>query len=183
MPKKVRKLIGDAIIFFVSIFFAYLLVQNGMLDSFIAKVEPVRFLAEFVGGMLFTSFLTTPFSIALFFVLSESTHPLQIALIGGLGACLGDLLIVAVFRNSFFDDFKTLENTLKLKRVFGFFHHSHFNHLAPILGFLIIASPFPDELGLMMLGATRLKTVQLFILTYILNAAGIFFVALGARSL
>lgn len=183
MPKRVRKLVADLIIFLVSVFLAFLLIQNGTLEDFIAKIGPVKFLAEFVGGLLFTSFLTTPFSIALFYVLADSVHPLQVALIGAFGACLGDLLIVAVFRNSFFDDFKTLEKTLKLKRAFNFFRHSHFNHLAPVLGVLIIASPFPDELGLMMLGASKLKTVQLFILTYIFNAAGIFFITHGARSL
>lgn len=176
-------MIADLIIFLISIFFAFLIIQNGTLESFIAKVEPVRFLAEFIGGLLFTSFLTTPFSIALFYVLADSVHPLQVAVIGGFGASLGDLLIIAVFRNSFFDDFKTLERTLKLKRAFNFFRHSHFNHLAPVLGVLIIASPFPDELGLMMLGASKLKTIQLFILTYVLNAAGIFFITLGARNL
>lgn len=182
MSKKVKKLIADFIIFVVSCFFAYLLIQNGSVDSFIAKVTPVQYLAEFVAGMLFTSFLTTPFSIALFYVLSQSTSPLQIALIGGVGAAVGDILIVSIFRNSFFDDFKTLEKTLKLKRAFRFFHHSHFSHLAPLLGVLIIASPFPDELGLMMLGASKLKYIQLLILTYILNTAGIFFVSLGTRA-
>lgn len=182
MSKKVKKLLADLVIFLVSIFLAYLLIQNGFVDSLIVKIAPVQFLAEFVGGMLFTSFLTTPFSIALFYVLSHSTNPLQIALIGGLGAAIGDILIVSIFRNSFFDDFKTLEKTLKLKRAFHFFHHSHFNHLAPLLGVLIIASPFPDELGLMMLGASKLKYIQLLVFTYILNAGGIFFVSLGAKA-
>lgn len=183
MPKRVKKLFADSIIFLVSVFLAYLLIQNGTLDSFITKVEPVRFLAEFVAGVLFTSFLTSPFSFALFYVLADTVHPLQVALIGGLGASIGDIVIVYFFRNSFFDDFKTLEKTLKLKRLFHFFHHSHFNHLAPLLGVLIIASPFPDELGLMMLGATKMKTIQLFILTFIVNAAGIFFISLAAKNL
>lgn len=182
MSKKVKKLIADLIIFLVSCFLAYLLVQNGSLDYFIAKVTPVQFLAEFVAGVLFTSFLTTPFSLALFYVLSESTHPLQIAIIGGAGACIGDMLIVTIFRNSFFDDFKTLEKTLKLKKVFHFFHHSHFNHLAPLLGILIIASPFPDELGLIMLGASKLKVIQLIILTFVINTAGIFIIVLGVSN-
>lgn len=182
MGKKVQKLIADLIIFCVSVFLAFLLIQNGTVDSFINKVAPIQFLAEFTAGLLFTSFLTTPFSFALFYVLAESTNPLQIALIGGIGACIGDMLIVSVFRNSFFDDFKTLERTLKLKRAFHFFHHSHFNHLAPLLGVLIIASPFPDELGLMMLGGSKLKTVQLAILTFTINTAGIFFICLAARN-
>lgn len=182
MSKKIKKLVADAIIFLVSCFLAFILIQNDFADSLVVKIAPVQFLAEFVGGMLFTSFLTTPFSIALFYVLSASTSPLQVALIGGLGAAVGDVFIVSIFRNSFFEDFKTLEKTLKLKRAFHFFHHSHFNHLAPLLGVLIIASPFPDELGLMMLGASKLKYIQLFILTYILNTAGIFFVSLGAKA-
>lgn len=183
MGKKVKKLVADLIIFLISCFLAFLLIQNGTVDSFITKILPVQYLAEFVAGMLFTSFLTTPFSFALFYVLSDSVHPLQIAIIGGMGACLGDMLIVSIFRNSFFDDFKTLEKTLKLKKVFHFFHHSHFNHMAPLLGVLIIASPFPDELGLIMLGASKLKTIQLIILTFIINTAGIFFISLAARNL
>lgn len=183
MAKNLKKLLADLIIFCVSVFLAFLLIQSGSVDSFISKVMPIQFLAEFIAGVLFTSFLTTPFSIALFYVLSKSTNPLQIALIGGLGAAIGDILIVSIFRNSFFDDFKTLEKALKLKRAFHFFHHSHFNHLAPLLGILIIASPFPDELGLMMLGASKLKYMQLLILTYILNTAGIFFFSLGAKAL
>lgn len=182
MPKKIKKLVADLIIFSTSVFLAFLLIQNGNLDSFIEKVGPVRFLAEFVAGILFTSFLTTPFSVALIYLVSESVHPLQVALIGGLGACIGDMVIVSIFRNSFFDDFKTIEKTFKLKRTLRFFYHSHFNHLAPVLGILIIASPFPDELGLMILGASKLKTVQLVILTFIGNAAGIYFISIAARS-
>lgn len=181
MSQRLKNLIADLIILLLSCFFAFLLVQNGDLDNFIRAVTPVQFLAEFIAGMLFTSILTTPFSFALFLVLAENIDPLQIAVIGGLGACLGDMLIVSIFRNSFFDDFKTLEKTLKLKRLFHFFHHSHFNHLAPILGVLVIASPFPDELGLMLLGASKLKTIQLAILTFTINAGAIYFIVMLAR--
>lgn len=182
MSQKVRNLIADLIILTMSCFFAFLLIQYGDLDKFIRIVTPVRFLAEFIAGMMFTSFLTTPFSFALFFLLAKTTDPLQIAIIGGIGACIGDMLIISIFRNSFFDDFKTLEKTLKFKRLFHFFHHSHFNHLAPILGVLVIASPFPDELGLMMLGGSKLKLIQLTILTFVINAAGIYFYALTSKN-
>ena len=38
---------------------------------------------------------------------------------------------------------------------------------------IIIASPLPDELGLMLLGASKLTYRQIAILTYIFNTAGI----------
>ncbi len=179
MSKKVKKLIADSLIFLVSISFAILLLQSGTLDSFIEKVSPVKFLAEFIAGLFFTSFLTIPFSLTLLYGLAGSADPLQIALVAGLGASIADMLIIRVFRNSFFNDFETLERILKLKRVFHFFHHSHFNHLAPFLGILIIPSPFPDEVGLMMLGASKLKTLQLFLLTFIINTIGIYLISIG----
>lgn len=183
MPKKLKKLFIDLVIFSISCVLALHLIQNGELDNFIVNVLPVRYLAEFISGVLFTSALSTPFSLAMFYVLSDSVPPLQVALIGGLGAALGDMIIVKIFRDSFFDDVETARKTLKIKRPSRILHNPFFRFFAPILGVIIIASPFPDELGLMLLGASKLKTSQLLILTYFMNAAGIYLLSLGARNI
>ncbi len=183
MSQKVKNLIADVILFLLSCLFAYLLITTGDLDKFIATVTPIQYLAEFIAGILFTSFITTPFSFAILYALAQEIHPLQIALIGGLGAMIGDMLIITLFKNTIFDDFKTLEKTFKLKRALHFFHTSHFNHLAPLLGLIVIASPFPDELGLMLLGAGKLKTAQLAILVFIINTAGIYAICLISQNI
>lgn len=184
MGKKVKKLYFDLIIFSISCLFAFSLIKHGDLDAFIVNVLPVRFLAEFISGILFTSALTTPFSLAMFYVLSDSVHPIQLAAIGGLGAALGDMIIVRIFRYSLFEDISVIKKSLHIKKnTFHIFHNVFFRALGPVLGILIIASPFPDEFGLLLLGASRLNSIQLFLLTYTVNVAGIYLLATGAKLL
>ncbi|EKD90566.1 MAG: hypothetical protein ACD_30C00112G0007 [uncultured bacterium] len=177
MDTKDKKLLLDALILILSVTFAVWTINSGFIDKVFETLLPVQFLAEFFAGMLFTSFLTTPLSLAFIYVLSENTNPMVIALVGALGAAAGDFFIVKLFRDSIFQDFSTLSRDLKLKRFLHFFRHSHFNHLAPLMGMLVIASPFPDEIGLMLLSASKLQYSQLFLLTYLLNALGIFLFA------
>lgn len=178
MDKRNRKLIIDATVLFSSLALALTLIKYGYLQNLILNILPFKFLAEIVAGFLFTSFLTSPLSIAAFYVLSKDGNPFLIAFLGGLGAVLGDIIIVKIFRDSVFKDFQILSKDLKLQKIISFFHDSHFNHLAPLLGLVIIASPFPDELGLMLLGASKLTYTRLIILTYLLNTVGILLIIL-----
>lgn len=60
-----------------------------------------------------------------------------------------------------------LQKINKLLQIF------HLDFVTPFLGAVLIASPFPDELGLMMMGVSKLGYREIAILTYILNTAGI----------
>ena len=57
------------------------------------------------------------------------------------------------------------------------FYSRAYKRLLPFIGALIIASPLPDELGLVMLGAAGVKTKYFIILSFSLNFAGL--VAIG----
>jgi uncharacterized membrane protein YdjX (TVP38/TMEM64 family) len=45
-----------------------------------------------------------------------------------------------------------------------------------VLGAIIIASPLPDEMGVGLMGISKLKTSQFILLSFVLNAIGIFIV-------
>ncbi len=181
MDLKNKKLIFDAFILISCFIFAVYLIKSGLLDIFTNKILFISFVPEIIAGVLFTSFLTSPLSVATIYTLSDHLNPIQIALLGGVGAAFGDMLIIKIFRDNLFTDFHTLSRDLKLQKLFHFFKVSHFNHLAPLFGILIVASPFPDEVGLMLLGASRLKNFQLLILTYVLNSIGILIIALSSN--
>jgi uncharacterized membrane protein YdjX (TVP38/TMEM64 family) len=51
----------------------------------------------------------------------------------------------------------------------------------PFLGALIIASPVPDEIGVSILGLTKIRYWQFFMVTFILNALGIFLIVTAAK--
>jgi len=46
----------------------------------------------------------------------------------------------------------------------------------PVIGAIIIASPFPDEIGVSLVGISKIKTYQFLLVSFILNAIGIFLV-------
>ena len=54
----------------------------------------------------------------------------------------------------------------------------HLGFMVPLAGAIIVASPLPDELGLIMLGVSKLKYREIAVLTYILNTAGILLIVL-----
>jgi len=54
--------------------------------------------------------------------------------------------------------------------------------MLPVTGAVIIASPFPDELGVTLLGLSRVRNIHFLVVTYLLNTIGIFLIVLLARS-
>ena len=55
--------------------------------------------------------------------------------------------------------------------------------LGPLCGIIIIASPLPDEIGLFMMGLSRIRMIWFIPLAFIVNAGGIFLVVLTSQYL
>lgn len=143
---------------------------------FLDQLLPFKLLAVFGAGMLYASFLTAPLSVAFLVVLAGYVNPWQMALFGGLGAMTTDVLIIRTLRRLF-----GLAQQVSSSRIFRqaekVFRALHLDFLALVAGAVIVASPLPDELGLLLIGASRLSSVQLVLLTFCLNSLGIWAIA------
>lgn len=173
MNSKLIKIVFKTFIFIISLSIAWYLLKSGILNNLVDRVLPITFAAEILAGSFYTSLLTSPISIAMLLVLAQKQNPIILALIAGLGAALVDLLMVKFFRDNLNKNFSIFSKQLKLDLINNFLKLLKLDFLIPLLGALIIASPLPDELGLFMLGASRLKYYQVVLLTYALNTAGI----------
>lgn len=179
MALKHLPLIKRTFIFILSLSVAWWLIKTGLLHSLLATILPIRFLADFLTGLFYTSFLTSPIAVVMLFVISESGgNPIITAIVAGFGAMLGDLLIVKLFREKLARDVNVITHELQLQRVTKLLQMLKLEFIVPLFGAIIIASPFPDEVGLMMLGASKLKYQEIMVLTYVLNTAGILFLLL-----
>lgn len=173
MDKTTRNILIKTAIFIFSLSFGWFLVKSGYLHSLISSILPYQFIAEFIAGMLYTSFLTSPISVAMLLVLAGQGNPIMIALLGGLGAACGDLLLVRIFRDNYKKEVDGVSRELQLQKIDNFLKKFHLEFLIPLLGAIIIASPFPDEIGLLMLGISKLEYKQIAMVSFILNSAGI----------
>lgn len=173
MSPKIRKLIIKTLIFILSLSLAWYVLKSNSLNLLVEKVLPISFVAEFLAGAFYTSFFTSPISIAMLVILAQKQNPVIIALAAGLGAALVDLLIVKFFKEEVNKDLSFLAKSFRFYLINKLLKLLKLDFLLPFLGALIVASPLPDELGLFLLGASKLKNYQIVLLSFCLNTAGI----------
>lgn len=173
MDPKLKKLVVKTAIFAFSLSLAWWLVKSGHLNNLVETILPLRFVAELTAGIFYTSFLTAPIAVAMLLVIAGTNNPILTALVAGVGAAFGDLVIMTFFRRNLSKDVDMVSHELHLRKVNNFLKKRKLDFITPLIGAIIIASPLPDELGLLLLGASKLKYYQVAILTYVLNTAGI----------
>ena len=168
-----HRLKRDVLIVLLSILTAIVLRESGFLSSAFLISGESEFIGAFIAGVLFTSLFTTPVAVALFVTLSPAINLFAMALIGAAGAVLGDLAIFGLVRYTFREDVDYVMSVPRYKRFFAIFHRRMFRWIIPFVGALIIASPLPDELGIGLMGLSRLDTKKLIGISFTMNALGI----------
>ena len=96
---------------------------------------------------------------------------------------MGDLIIFLFIRNRLAEDFGYLIQKTSSGRLIAIFKLRIFRWLVPLLGALVVASPLPDELGLAMMGLSKMKTSLFIPVSFVLNATGILIIGLIAKTL
>lgn len=177
MDPKAKNLVFKTLLFILSLSMAWYLFKGGFLQDLAMEILPLKFISSFLAGMLYASFLTSPVSVAMLAALAKANNPVTLALLAGLGAAFADLLIVRFFRGVS-KDINLISEQLRINKITGILKKWRVEFLVPLIGIFIVASPLPDEVGLMMLGASKLKYYQLAILTYVLNTAGILMIVI-----
>ena len=161
--------------------FVYLLSQPAI-DSFIRSIGELGYLGALIAGVMFTSTFTVAPGGVILYHLAQLLNPYEIALLAGAGAVLGDYVVFRYLRDRVFEELRPLGQKLASWRSFNIFRTPYFAWLTPVIGALVIASPFPDELGITLLGISKIKVWQFLILAFLLNAVGILLVVLLAAA-
>ena len=174
-------LLKDIFFILIGAAIAIILAKTGTLDGILAFLGSVP-VASFVAGVFFTSaFTIAPSSVALSHLI-ESSSLSTVALWGALGALCGDLILFFFIRDRFADDLRRSLRPSLLKHIMSSFHLGFMKWLSPILGAFIIASPLPDELGLTLMGLSRVRLAVLIPLSFVMNALGIYALVWFAQS-
>ncbi|OIO41627.1 hypothetical protein COX97_00910 [Candidatus Pacearchaeota archaeon CG_4_10_14_0_2_um_filter_05_32_18] len=161
----------------VMIVLSYFIFRNPSISDYLSHLGGLGYLGIFIGGILFAFGFTAPFSVGLFISLNPSNIWIA-GIIGGLGALISDLLIFKLIKFSFIDEFNRLRNTKTLKNIKRLIQKSIGEkikvYLMYALAGILIASPLPDEAGVIMLaGLTKINFKVLAIISFILNTLGI----------
>jgi hypothetical protein len=168
-----RHLELDALIILLSIIGAYLIVRTGALSSFVSLSQGMVIIAAFVAGIFFTSMITAAAAAVALATLGGTENIWLISFIGALGAVCGDMILFLFIRDTITEDLKAVIKSTTLKRLTSYLHGGFFRWIAPIIGGIIIASPLPDEVGLALMGMSKVRSYYVIPLSFVMNLIGI----------
>lgn len=183
LQQKRTRLYTDAVIIVGSVVLAMVFLQTGVIHSLVHGVRDLAYASSFLAGLFFTSLFTIAPSIATLGILAQEQAPLSVAFFGGLGAMCGDLVLYLFVRDRVSEDFAYLLRSPRAKRWKAVLASRVPRVLWPMLGAVIIASPLPDELGIAMMGLSKMRLGIFLPVTFFANGLGIYGIALAARAL
>lgn len=166
-----------------SLIVLFFLAQMPFVERIVATMGTLGYAGAFIAGIFFVSTFTVAPAALVLYHLAEILDPIGTALSAGAGAVIGDFLIFRFFKDHVFEELRPLFKRIGDHPLLAIFSTPYFAWFLPVLGACIIASPLPDEVGIGLMGISRIKTWQFLILTFALNSAGIFFIVMLARSL
>ena len=162
---------------FIGILLAIILSRNSSFHSFLLHMGTLGYIGAFLAGILFVSTFTVATSALVLLTLAETLSPLEIGIIAGLGAVIGDMIIFNFIKdnlaNEIEDIYEHLDTKQHLKKVF---HSKYFSWTLPVFGAAIIASPLPDEMGISLINLSKMTPLKFILLSYLLNSIGIFLI-------
>ena len=160
----------------IGILIALILSKYEPLQTFLFSLGDYGFIGAFFAGILFVSTFTVATSALVLLILAERLSPIELGLIAGLGAVVGDLTIFHIFKDGLFDEIHDIYNRFGGKRMSRILHVKAFRWMLPVIGAIIVASPFPDEIGISLMGLSNISTTRFIVLSYVLNSLGIFLI-------
>lgn len=164
-------------LFIASLGFAFFISRYEPFHTFLLHLGNFGYIGAFFAGTLFVSTFTVASGVVIFLVLAESLSPIEIGLIAGLGAVAGDFIIFRFIKDDLSYEIKSIyEHIDGNHHLTRLLHTKFFSWTLPVIGTIIIASPFPDEIGVSLMGITKMKTYKFLLISFILNALGIFLV-------
>lgn len=174
----------EAWLLIASIGLAVWLANSDVIPMLIGKAEGLWLLISvFLEGFFFTSVLTTAPAIIAIVESAAYVPAWKLAAIGALGAVCGDMLIFRFVQSRLVERILRVAFHPKAIRFAEVLARSALWWIAPLGGAIVIASPLPDEIGLIMMGLSGIRLIQFIPLSLVANGIGIYLMALAAQSL
>ena len=153
---------------------AYIIFSDGINTQFHDFLIPLGYIGIFITGILYTYGFTSAIATAALLILAGDQNIFLAAIIGGLGAMIGDLTIFKFIKHSVDDEFRNLTKEKAISYIISHIPKKLKKHLAIVIGCLVLSSPLPDEVGVSLLASyTKISERMFAVISYVTNTIGI----------
>lgn len=167
----------------VGILVSLVLSQSQVFQQTILHLGSLGFVGAFLAGALFVTTFTVATGAVMLSIFAQQYNPVVLGLIAGAGALVSDIVIFRFVKDSLASELAPLYNHFSGRRLTHLLHTKYFRWTLPVVGAVIMASPLPEELGISLMGLSKMSTAKFLVVSYLLNSAGIFLVTTSASIL
>jgi uncharacterized membrane protein YdjX (TVP38/TMEM64 family) len=159
----------------VTVILLVIFADHAIVRGIISAIRDLHYFGIFFAGFFIISTFTIVPATLLLSEMSKVYGFWETVILATLGAILGDYILFRFIKDAVTNELKPIiEAISKEKHLYHLFHSPFFAWLTPVIGAVIIASPLPDELGLSLLGVSKLSNIKFLALATVLDFIGIF---------
>lgn len=173
----------NTLLLLLGILLFHLLLKTPQVDGFIQGLGYLGRLGSLIAGFFFVLTYTVVPAGYVLFELAKYQDAWEVAIFAAVGSTIGDYIIFRFIRDSVMDELKPYLAKMGGRKLRHLVKTPYFAWLLPVTGAIIMASPLPDELGVSLMGASKMKNTHFLIFSYVLNVLGILFIVWLAKAL
>lgn len=159
-----------------------ILLDSAIMVAFFEFSRNLGYYGVLLAGALFTSVFTAAAAVVMIYELAQIYNPFLVALVAGLGAVIGDYIILRFFEDGLAHEIKLIARKLRLNKLVNLLKRKKSRGLVTIAGVGVIASPLPDELGIGLLDISHLSKPKLLLVCFVSNLVGVSLVVAAGYS-
>lgn len=167
----------------ISIIALIFITQTPLLDIIVKHIGYLDYFGAFLTGILMVSTFTVAPATVILFHIASYLDTYIVVLFASLGSVIGDFIVFRFVKDRVVSEWQLFFKRLHFPKLKKIFQTPYFAWLVPLIGAVLIASPLPDEIGISLLGASKINHRSFLILTFILNLIGIFIIVSVAQLL
>jgi hypothetical protein len=173
----------NILMLFLGVALAIFLSKNQTFNNFLLSLGQYGYISAVVAGAMFVCTFTVATGALVIFTLAKTLSPIELILCGMIGAVIFDMSIYKTIKNTVDKDIMEVFNNPHFSHFKKILHTKYFAWMMPLIGLIVFLSPLPDELGISLLGLSKLKTYQFFLISIFNHALGMILVVFSLKLL
>jgi hypothetical protein len=162
-------------LFIVTVLLVYFLFSGVLYGPLHNVLVYLGYFGTFLAGVLYPYSFTSVAATAILLIIAKTQNLIYAGLVASFGALLSDLAIFFFVKRGFGDEVKKLAKEPAIQKLGKRIRPSTRMPLVVALASILIASPLPTEIGIMLMTSVKkISTRKFAVIVYILHVSAIY---------
>jgi hypothetical protein len=166
-------------LFIISVILVYFLFSGLAYKPLHDALVFMGYFGTFLAGLLYPYALTSAAGTGILLILAKEQNILLAGGVAGIGALISDIILFLFITHSFSDEVQKLSKETVVRTINRWIPDSVRVYLLATFAGLLIASPLPTEIGILLMTSIKNMSFKKFIIIiYVLHVSAIFIILL-----